>query len=602
MSSEGKKGGPNEELQHAIADLNLFVEQNSDAAIPTLFPFDVKDGHLVVENPSTLSKRMVDLTRHFFGWVFSSNSKQDELHKRDKVRQTLLKAVSTVSIYYPLIEKLKKGNDEEKDFAEGALKVINRYNATITKDATASSSWTACVVDYLHKQSVMSVDEELRKSVVVLPTTALYESQPPLTSKKIRQETLVPFSVSQPFSHAMPSQHEKDAFTMKAITLIHKLEIPTSVQEAVCSLKTAPIFVKQEESATERHETPQPAIISLQQILTPFPGEVIKLTGCFKRTPQASLLSTPIPESFSVASQSTQTAFPHPLQHCGWALADALIPHYPLRPDQLPLFHSVAQKKRDVAYALLPKGHLRVKAKQLIETKKTAFDQDSDSFLILHKGVSLALLSAAGKEIINDENINSFYAHVKNQPSPYEYLSNVYETLNEKCIIRLYQRLHHEWLDQGNLNLQGTDNQKKFQCALALMQDELTLSLDSLKHDDFNTQALNYILMMGRLLGEASASIILQAMSEKIGMPPPMLTDFEQKVQTCALAQVIHFLDEVSGSSIEDISTRMKNSLKYEAALFHAASFDDLADAPAEISNELEVYYNSRFYTTKKLS
>jgi hypothetical protein len=599
MVSKEKKSSPNEELQHAIADLNLFVKQNNDAAIPTLTSFDVQDGHLVIENPS---KRMIELTRHFFGSVFSENVKQKELRKHNKVRQTLLKAVATVSIYYPLIEKLKRGNTEEKDFAEEALKVINRYNATITKDAKESSSWTARIVDYLHKQNLMSVDEELRKSVIVLPTTALYESQPTLSSKKIQQETILSFPISKQFSNATPSQHEKDAFTMKAITLIHKHEIPASIQETVCSLKTAPIFVKQEELATERHENSQPAIISLQQILTPFPGEVIKLTGSFKRTPQASLLSTPIPESFSMASQSTQTAFPHPLQHSGWALADALIPHYPLRPDQLPLLHPLAQKKRDVAYGLLPKGHLRTKAKQLIEAKKTAFDHDSDFFLSFHKAVSLSILSAAGKETANNETIDSFYAYVKNQSSPYECLSNAYETLNERCITSLYQRLHHEWLDKNHPGLQGTDNQKKFQCALALMEDELTHSLNELKHEVININTLNYILTMGHLIGDASASIILQAMSEKIGMAPPMLTDFEQKIQSCALSQIIHFLNEVSGSPIENAAARMEESLKYEAALFHAASFDDLTDSPAEISNELEVYYNSRFYTAKKLS
>ncbi len=570
---------PSEELKHSIEDLRLFVEQNIDSGVPHLYRLDVQDGHLVPE-------KGIRLRQCLFGMLFSRRIRQDQKKKRDRICQVLLQAVATVSSHYPLIEKLERGNPDEQCFAEKALEVIRRYNAVIGKASAIS------LTDYLYKCCGLTVDEELKRASIVLPQMALFESSSSLASKKVRQESLSKSSVSQKFSTFEPSQHEVDAFRMKAITLINKHEIPASIQEAVSSLKDSPIVVKHEES--ERSEASRQAIISFQQILTPFPGEVIKLTGCFKRNPQTALLSIPIPESFQVASQSTQTAFPHPLQHNGWALADVLIPNYPLRPDQLPLFNRLAEKKRKVAYALLPKGHLRTKAKQLIEAKKAAFDHHRAIFLGLHRKVARAVLCAADEDTACDNIIEPFYRYVEKQASSYECLAGVYQAIEERYLSSLYRRLYDEWLEVGNDGLRGGDDQKKSLCAMEVMKQELALRLD----EALEPEVADYVRLMGHVLGKASNKIIVQSMSEKIGMAPPMLTEFEQKVQRCALLQVMSFLDEVETTPAGEVITRMKDSLDYEVALFQEDSIGK--DVAADMVNELEVYYNSRFYASRR--
>lgn len=341
--------------------------------------------------------------------------------------------------------------------------------------------------------------------------------------------------------------------------------------------------------------------MSLNQRFTPFPGEVLEITGSFKRNPLASL-SIPIPESFRLSSQSTQTGFPHPLQRAGCTFSDILIPNYLLRPDKLPVFQKLAEKKRKMAYALLPKGHLRTKAKDLIDLKRTAFEKNKGMFLKLHQELQHAILIAAGEdEAVIGEVLNGFYSHVEKQPHPYDYLATIHQMLDEICISSLYHRLQDEWLEKGNPDLRGPDSQKKYQNAVRLMQEELALRLEEISGMSIKDEVVKFMRLMGSILGTAAQAIILQAMSEKIGgFAPPMLRDIEQKLLCCTLKQEMDFIVELEGGIDDEMSDRMKNFLGGDIAIFRAESIDDVSSPAVDLVVGFEVYFNEHYYSTVK--
>lgn len=566
-----------QDLLQAIENLRVFVDHNSESPIPSIYQLDIQDGRLIAEKTLTSFEKIVALFKLTFCSV-----PQETVQKRDHIQQALLEAVATVASHSPLIVKMKLGSAEEKEFAESALDVINRFNAVVAKDDPNVNSW----IRYIYEHNQLTLNDELKKSAIRLPHAVSFDSDSSLSTKKISRCSN---TLSKKFSTLItPSQPELDLFLMKTITLLHKEQIPkTSIQEALSFLKAEPPHVIEH----ERKEQSHPAIVSLQKIFRPFPGETIELTGSFKRISQ-SLLSIPIPESFRISSQSTQTGYPDPLQHTGNALSDALFPH-PLRLDQLPLFHDLAEKKRQIATALLPKGHLREKAKLLIEAKRGAFEKERSEFIELHKRLGKAIIAAAGVDTSNNcEIVNRFYAYVEKQERPYDYMADINRILEEKCLSRPYHRLYEEWLEIGNPDLRGNDMEKKFQCASKLLKEALALGLDEIKQEQLAPEAVSYLKLMGVLLGEAAQQIIMESMTEKIvGLKTSMLNDFQRKVLACAIGQVRDFVNGILEVSQDDVGSLMKRSIEEEIALFETRDFDELTTVPAEIVAELEAYY-----------
>lgn len=223
---------PNKELFHALGNIKTFVEQNNDSPVPTIYQLNVKDGSLVADNTITPLEKIIDLTRGLFGLAFSH---QARLQQRDQVRRTLFKAVAVISTHYRLIEKLKTSNPQ---LAEEALDLIKQYNAVITKEATGSRSWADRLTEYIYEHNQLTLDDELKKLVIAPPQTVCYHSDPSFSSRKISHKTSPDATlVSQKFSVMQPSDQEKDALRVKAITLSQGQPFPVSIHEVVHSLK-----------------------------------------------------------------------------------------------------------------------------------------------------------------------------------------------------------------------------------------------------------------------------------------------------------------------------------------------------------------------------
>lgn len=246
-----------------------------------------------------------------------------------------------------------------------------------------------------------------------------------------------------------PSKQELDAFRMKVITLLKHQEVRfTSLTDQLHMIREVPIFTIEE---TLFSKVIAESIIAMQQTLTPFPGETIELKGAFKRYPQSHCRSIPIPESFRIVTHSNQTGFPHPSQHNGWALS----------PLFLPVSHSLAEKMKEISLELQPKARLNAKAKELLKTKYGCFENQSDKFLDLHQQLSLAMVKVAN--LAENQFLNAFFANIKKQTHPYNYLSNIHQQVLSNFVGKTYspvQLSSFSALDCDYMTLIGTSYQE----------------------------------------------------------------------------------------------------------------------------------------------
>lgn len=204
-----------------------------------------------------------------------------------------------------------------------------------------------------------------------------------------------------------PSKHELDAFRMKVITLLNKHDVGfSSMSEQLQMIREVPVVLIDKNSAAER-------IVMLHQTISPFPGEIIKLKGAFKRHSKNDSYSIPISESFQLNIQCEQTGFPHPLQRNGWSLSPKLL-----------LNHALNEKLKETAVKLYPKGSLNFKAKALLKQKHLCFDTHCEEFLEFHKQLNKAIVNAARIENMN--NIDQFFENLKMKKNRYHLLSHLY--------------------------------------------------------------------------------------------------------------------------------------------------------------------------------
>ncbi len=359
------------------------------------------------------------------------------------------------------------------------------------------------------------------------------------------------------------------------------------------------------------------SVISMVQMLTPFPGEVITVQGQFKRSDERAVSSVPDPSSFRVSTIVTQTGFPHPSQYTGWALSNSLIPDHPLRMDLLNRFQGIQNIKKQIASDLLPEKRLNLKAKELLKLKKRAFDQQGEELVNLHYQLSSQIISSAPYGGLDEKQVakrlKSFYSHLENHPSPFDFLSQTHHLINKFFIEFPYEKLHQEWQDKQNPNLHQGEPKKRYQASSNILHNALSHAFDEISSQLSQPQTkiekatLKFVLLQGQVLGEAAVSLYLQHFSEKIGFAPPLLKNFEQNVQTCCFRQVLVFQKELEmdllkpeNTTFELLQKNFHRLIKEDIAIFKK---EETFDEPsAKISHELERYYNSRYAYQAHLS
>lgn len=614
MDKDSPEQQEQDPLEEAILNLEQFTQQNESEAFPHVQNLTVKDKSLLPEKKSSLEKTM-DL----FAAV-SSSVRQKHNEKRLQVQNTLMESIDFLKSHYRIINKRKHGTKEEQEWARWAQQTINRYNALLTRSKQAHHSLHERIIQFFYEQSGLSLDKEVTNNKIEIPHefTVQFDSSKDRSGAatlKPQEQTLG--KINTLLQHAnvatvnpsLPTQEEKDAFHMKSIVLAAKSDLPVSLRQYMnAMMRETPIQTNISKPTEEGAD-----IVSLNQTLSPLPGEKIVIKGAFKRDSKSHVLSVPIPESFHVSTKATQTGSPHPSQHTGWALPDVLFPECPHRLDQLPLFTKIYEQKKRIAANLLPSGSMNELAKQLLKLRKRVFELNLKEFLDLHRKLSLSIL-AASVELEGSiheaaiEEVDHFYQVLESSPLPFEMMTRTYQELNKLFLEMPYENILHEWSEKRNARLKNMDSKALYHACVQIFDESIEKTMEDIGKQIDKTPSeaiedkymLKYMQEMGPILGKASRAVMLQQLSEKIGFAPPLLNIFEQKLQLCAYLQLMAFHEELQDPKVlteEGLKKKIEKHLKEEIQLFQSESCEQVAAELTEVVNELEFYYNARHFS-----
>lgn len=592
-------------LQAAIANLEQFAIKNELAPIAHIAELNVSDGKLISSEQSNLQKT-ISLARCFVSALFSSKAHQQLLDKKGLVQNVVMRAIDVIKRNHLLIEELKKGTPEEQMLAATTLAAIKRYNEVFEQKGSQSTDWSQSIVRFFYKYSGLSVEDSLKDNRIDLPRvhTIHFESSANAPNQKISHAFQSHVSITVPhdkipeFSAVMLtnvmadplSKQETDLLRMKANTLLRQHHIKFhSMSEALQAIKDAPIYTSVDEKT---------GVATLRLTLTLIPGTAIEIFGAFQRDLNTPTHSVPIPEKFQLTIASLHNGFPHPLQYSGWALENGLIPSYPHRLDQMPLFKPVYLRKQEVMKGLLPEGALFEKARELWEVKSKIFNEKSEELLRLHRELSLTFIKEAPAAYPNAEQIvANFFDQLTNRPLAIEYLAKMYQLINEQFISRPHSKLQELCVTRTDTDV--AELIKKARADLAedasFVQEKLLEKIQQTS-DEGEKNSLAFVLCMGSILQSSIQSILFQHFSETFGYAPRMLTQFEQKLQVAAYKQLITFLEELNGASVS--FEVIKQSIESDIALFQGEDCENLDSLDVQISHEMEVYFNSRYYSS----
>ena len=472
-------------------------------------------------------------------------------------------AIKTLKTNYPLLEKFQKGSTNERKLAELAISTIVLYNKKI--DILKFPRWGKKISNRLLKKLGLETKETtFPKIFLPISLTSRFEEGDLRIEKKTSEVALKAKINEEPLTH------EIDMFRMKGIMLLKNHEIPVKIMD----LSNTPVKFT---GALDK-ET-----VLLSQTLLPLPGEEIQLSGEFIRK-QGNLIRS-LPQTFNLLRKSLQSGFPHPIQHAGWAFSDALIPSCPLRPEKMPLFEKLLQRKNAIAIALLPRGRLNLSAKRSLELKEEAFKASKDKFLKLHETLSFAFLDICPDSIKPShasDIIRTYFKKLNIAKNPLKQLSNDYSLFEKKCIFSTNKKL----LEKLNFDKKMVEECKVegYLPLYAYLEDIYKESLQEIETE-------LYPNLLGKIFEQSILFILIQEASEAFNFSPPLLNLQERIVQASAFKQLISFLDECEEplETIEAADSLLEKRLKSDIELFKP-DFENTFPHLNQIINELEEY------------
>lgn len=580
---------PKTTLEDAIGELDVFTQLEASR-------FEVSEnGRLVATKKESLLDRVVGLALCFIGPFFSEQIRKKQSENLLNIKKAILHARDIVKSHYSLIEKFQVGDDSQRRLAEHAITTIQKYN-TIIQQGFANTS-NSDVYNFEREQLLL--DQEIMGQQIEKPhavSLIKYHSQP---NSHIVHATLKELSNTlhsgavQKNVTALSPIHKKtlqfmiDAFQIKAIKQIEeRLQKPLS--------EIVPL-VKQ----TVPNIDDQTDIIHMKQMIELNAGSQILVTACFNRRGTSSNLgSMPIPivSDFNLIFHVTHSGYPYPSQHTGWVLGDKWVDASPLRIDQTPYFNQINQRKKALALQLLNDHTFAQKIHRHFKLKRDVFDQNRHIFLSLHRQLIQALQSTKESNSFMD----AFYQEAASAPSAFDYISKAQQLILDYFIDQPCETLKNEWLENPASLLRFGTPQEKIQAANLKLEQYRKQVQDQF---DLTLPNHSYILEQGLKLFEAFKGIILQYHSEKMGFSPPLLTDFERKLQICAFQQLLSFLDQCeNGSEILDPAQVKRDLLiaSSEELRILESSQEDESSMPVMIVNELEHYFHSRYQQDNK--
>lgn len=569
---------PLETLRSAISKLEVFVEQDN---------LKIEDGELVADDQPL--ETMLDRVRDFIVSLFSEKARKERDKKLQQIKQKILDAKDEANRYLPLLQKLQQGDSSQQSLAHWALSAINKYNTAVSfadPEHESISSWI---------KNRLLLDEEIKGKPIDLPQSwfVRYDSHPAKSAQRTLQTLSEVLCLNVPKKEIVPSPKEtkqvmEDAFRMKATrTIKTHLAQANFLMDVLKLLQQTPIQMDEEQNDQ----------VTMHQRVELAPGSIITLTGAFKKQSAGSkLMSIPIlVDDIHLSSEFIQTGFPYPSQSSGLTLADPFVEAAPLRPEQTPLFAALDSKRKKVAHKLLFDAATIIRARELASQHEKIFNEHADLFLGLHEKFNRLL----AKEMCATNELNSvfeaFYHYAASTASPFKVVTQAQEQINQLFIVRPFKKLHEDWLEDRYRLLRTGTASERFYLAVQILTDAQQQAFAFLQEDNLINR---YLRGIGALIQSSAQSIILQYMSEKIGFAPPMLTDFERKMQRWAFQQLTRFLSSLEEKSPSHVKKEtLECHWRADLTLFDEDENSEQADRSIALINELEVYFNSRFYS-----
>jgi len=470
--------------------------------------------------------------------VMSRRRRQARNQHHIIMKGQLLRSIDTIKI---ALLRLEAGHLRDTALGEKLLRVTERYNAILKKTKSSPRTWWQKLLHHAHKLHGGFFDEEFEE--IEMPDLASRKISQVATHRSLEKITGVLRDT------ARPCCQEVDLFYAKAYTLL-KHEGQPVLDEALRTLKTCSL-----EATLCRDD-----ILSLRGAISPFPGETIELSGNFHRS---GPWSVPIKESFTIRKTSSQSGYPHPLQHIGICFSEKLLPRSVLRPALARGVSQLVSQRRDLAKKLESGGALNRKAKELLLARKKLFRDE--------KTILLPLL---------EECLESFFFAAGVQAPPIrEYIEgfgdSYFEALSSMCakqvastITRPIELCEQKWL---------SDTVTKLEDFETILSEALVTEKES-----------GFPASFGAALAKCVPSVVPFLFSERLGQTPPHLDLFSQKMVAAAFQEQMDFISELEKIEEAQLLDWTISLIKKKTDLFRA----DSVTSPC--IEELENYFIAR--------
>lgn len=377
----------------------------------------------------------------------------------------------------------------------------------------------------------------------------------------------------------------KDLFMMKAISAVEGSGVfPFVEQKAdwIRKIRKTPIrpVVDMKDKNTA---------LTLEQRLSPLPGETIILRGSFKN-------GLPLPESFEMTMESIQTGFPDPVQHHGFSSPSCLFPQFPMRPYKIPALVRLLQGKERVQKELSLKGKLFQRSIFLINKKKELAQQNKFDYLSLQEELALSVCLSAPRFLSENETreiIRLFFTWLADHPCVLTTLSLIVREVNKAYVLDPYEAWSEFRLQKTSKGSSEKNHKEALVEAREFLVEKILEAKNKMGQNlkNWESPAMTYSRLLGLIQGRGSVNLLLQYASEVEEWPPPQLSLFEKKMQALVFSQQTAFIEELSSQTSPQFS-HMKKSIEQEIAIQKSPISQN------RLVDDLERYYLSRFMET----
>lgn len=549
-----------QDIEQAIDTLRAFTSENETSSIPTIEPFDLKNGRLELLNRTSLEKTLN------FVQTFSPLYRAKQKEKRKLIAVTLQESVDLVKIYSSALNHMQKSDEA---LAKKLVLAVSSYNAMVRQARKNPDSLTSKLKRFFFDIAGWKIDDSIIDSEIHIPQTVEFTGHRVTIQKESRLTALIQTVHKSPEPIHLKKE-EIDAFRLKALNLLKNEDNLDEMMQ----------LVHQSEIESEKIQGSHAyatTVIALHQIIRPYPGQEISITGEFQRDTFHPELCFPIKDSFKLHTRSSQSGFPHPLQYIGFCLPEKLLPTFLLRPRALPELQNLLEKKYSISKELSQNSHSLKRAKSQFYKRKALFNENV--ILMVKLQEVLDALFKAQEEILDCQ----FFEHVFKQAKPFDYISHIHAEVIEKVLSEPLDTLQREWLFNSNPEISDQSFCK------SILEKAIQKAATTLSSKD--PICIDYQISLAKCLAPAIANIYLMQLSEHLGFICNRLASFEMKLLTSLFRQQLVFANELL--DVSDITVEyLQNQLNAEKSLFcQSPSQDHLSQAAAQLACDLVDYF-----------